>query len=102
VKQGGHLGCQGGGSNKQVEQTHIIVPNDTQLATGTIDVLLTLIDQDPDLKLVVFFPTTKMVAFYAAIFNEGLGIDDLEIHSHKLQSYRTKASDKFCQAISNR
>ena len=90
----------GSHTNQQVEQTHVIVQHDKRLVTGTIDILMDLIEADPTLKMVVFFPTTNIVAFYAAIFNDRLKIPVLEIHSRKSQSYRTKASDKFREAES--
>ena len=45
--------------------------------------------------MVVFFPTSNMVAFYAALFRNGLGIPVFELHSRKSQAFRTKTADKF-------
>jgi ATP-dependent RNA helicase MSS116 len=59
-----------------------------------VGILLNLL-QDPNAKLVVFFPTTKMVSFYSEFFNYGLNRTVMEIHSGKSQSYRTSASNRF-------
>lgn len=86
-------------TNQQVEQTHVIVPAATRLVTGTVDILVKLIRDTKDagepLKLVVFFNTAHLVAFYAALFNDGLGVKVLELHSRKSQSYRTRTADAF-------
>lgn len=45
--------------------------------------------------MIVFFPTTKMVTYYAELFNHGLGRTVMELHSGKSQSYRTSVSNRF-------
>ena len=86
-------------TNKQVEQTHVIVPAGTRLVTGTVDILYKLIRDTKQagepLKLVVFFNTAHLVGFYAALFNEGLGVSVLELHSRKSQAFRTRTADTF-------
>ena len=83
-------------TNSQVEQAHVVVPSSTRMVTGTVEILLNLIEgKEQPVKLVVFFPTAHMVAFYAALFNNGLKIPVLELHSRKSQSFRTKTADKF-------
>jgi ATP-dependent RNA helicase MSS116 len=89
----------GSHTNKQVEQKHVILPYQTRLVTGTVEILSKLIanakaNKEP-LKMVVFFNTANLVAYYAALFNEGLGIPVYELHSRKSQSFRTKTADKF-------
>lgn len=86
-------------TNSQVDQSHVIVPSSTRLVTGTVDILCKLIKDTraagEPLKLVVFFNTAHLVGFYAALFNDGLGIPVLELHSRKSQSYRTRTADAF-------
>ena len=48
-----------------------------------------------DHKLVVFFSTARAVGFFAAFFNQGLGIDVFELHSRKKQGYRDRVSKQF-------
>jgi len=62
-------------TNSQVEQAHVVIPSSTRMVTGTVEILLNLIQgKEQPVKLVVFFPTAHMVAFYAALFNNGLKI----------------------------
>jgi len=49
-------------------------------------------------KIVVFFPVARMVSYFSAVFKLVLGIDVVEMHSRKSQSYRNKASDRFREA----
>merc|ERR1712127_605149 len=39
-----------------------------------------------------------MVGFFAHLFNEGLNVPVIEIHSKKSQSFRNKSSDAFRKA----
>jgi ATP-dependent RNA helicase MSS116 len=80
-------------TNELVQQSRVLIPSDN-LVRGTVGILLNLL-RDPNAKLVVFFPTTKMVKFYAELFNNGLRRTVLEIHSGKSQGYRTSASNRF-------
>jgi ATP-dependent RNA helicase MSS116, mitochondrial len=86
-------------TNSQVEQTHVIVPSATRWVTGTVDIVCKLIHDTraagEPLKLVVFFNTAHLVSFYASLFNDGLGISVLELHSRKSQSFRTRTADAF-------
>jgi ATP-dependent RNA helicase MSS116 len=49
-------------------------------------------------KVVVFFPTARMVSFFAEFFQEGFEHPIIELHSKKSQSARNTASDKFRRA----
>jgi ATP-dependent RNA helicase MSS116 len=64
-------------TNKLVQQSRVTIPSD-KLVRGTVGILLNLL-QDPSAKLVVFFPATKMVKFYADLFNHGLGRTVMEV-----------------------
>mmetsp|Transcript_25154 Transcript_25154/g.37172 ORF Transcript_25154/g.37172 Transcript_25154/m.37172 type:complete len:606 (-) Transcript_25154:159-1976(-) len=80
-------------TNKIVDQSHIIVEN---LVTGTVEIVRHYMDNNKDAKVLVFFPTTAMVAFFSKLFNFGLGSPYvLEIHSKKTQAYRTTVSNRF-------
>jgi len=80
-------------TNDLVQQSHVIVKNDN-LVLATVGILLNIL-QDPNAKVIAFFPTTKMVRYYAELFNDGLGRTVMELHSGKSQSYRTSASNRF-------
>ena len=83
-------------TNAQVQQSHVIISGHTRLVTGTVELLTTIINRERgDLKMVVFFPTANLVAFYAKLFNEALRVPVLELHSRKSQSFRTKTADNF-------
>jgi len=81
-------------TNQQVEQSYIQLPSmDTYIST-----LVYIIQEAMTLgnyKVVVFFPTTKLVGFFADVFQVGLGIQILELHSKMSQSARQRASDAF-------
>jgi len=89
----------GSHTNVQVEQSHVILPNMDRYISSVAEIMQ-LILKDPAVrhKVVVFFPTARMVSFFSDFFNLGLGIDVIELHSKKSQSYRNKASDKFRKA----
>ena len=80
-------------TNELVQQSHVVVPQD-KLVVATVGMLLDIL-QDGNAKMIVFFPTTKMVKYYAELFNHGLGRTVMELHSGKSQSYRTSASNRF-------
>lgn len=89
-------------TNEQVRQSYVIVPGDSgRTVSSVIEIVKYATDlyDTPDCpaKVVVFFPTARLVNFYAEVFNEGriLSQPVLELHSKKTQSYRTRVSDKF-------
>jgi ATP-dependent RNA helicase MSS116 len=49
-------------------------------------------------KIVVFFPTARMVSFFAEFLNDGLEFPAIELHSKKSQSSRNTSSSSFRQA----
>jgi ATP-dependent RNA helicase MSS116, mitochondrial len=83
--------------NQQVEQSYIQLPD-----MATYISTLVAIVQDAmsvqNYKVVVFFPATKLVGFFADICKVGLGIPVLELHSKMSQSARQRASDSFRNA----
>jgi ATP-dependent RNA helicase MSS116 len=51
-------------------------------------------------KVVVFFPTARMVSFFATFFNDGFQYPIIVLHSKKSQSSRNTASENFRSANS--
>ena len=88
-------------TSTQIQQSHIVVPTMDRYISSVVEVVQLAMEQDPKAKMVVFFPTARMVGFFAEFFNEGLNIPVVELHSKKSQSYRNRASEEFRQAKSN-
>lgn len=88
----------GGHTNALVDQTYAILPNFESLVMSSMRLVQDSMQKDPDHKIVVFFPTARMVGYFSEFFNVGLGIEVIELHSKKSQGYRNKASDKFRKA----
>lgn len=95
-------------TNAHVEQAHVIMPSGMdRLVIGVIEVMLAAM-KSPDYKIIAFFPTARLVGYFAELIN--LGIREqfpkspfpaiIEIHSRKSQANRNKASDKFRAAKS--
>mmetsp|Transcript_599 Transcript_599/g.841 ORF Transcript_599/g.841 Transcript_599/m.841 type:complete len:682 (-) Transcript_599:127-2172(-) len=84
-------------TNILVEQSHAILPSNDRYVVSVVEIVKNAMS-DYDHKLVVFFPTARLVGFFADFFNFGLGIEVVELHSKKSQGYRNKASDKFRNA----
>lgn len=90
-------------TNAQVQQSHVILPSNSRLVSGTVEILAKLIADtkaaNEPLKLVVFFNTAHTVGFYAELFaampNLTHSLPLFELHSRKSQSYRTRTSDDF-------
>jgi len=97
----GEYGSEGGThTNILVKQTYTVLPSLDHQMTAIVQLITEQRKADPDShKIVVFFPTARMVGFFADFFNLGIGMKEvIELHSKKSQSYRTKASDKFRNA----
>jgi ATP-dependent RNA helicase MSS116, mitochondrial len=77
-----------------VQQSHVILPPDKMVA-GIIQTILQLMKSDLKHKIIVFFPMTSQVTYFAQVFNVGLGRRVLEIHSGISQGTRTNRSDNF-------
>lgn len=84
-------------TNTLVKQSYVVLPSLDRYVTSVVEVVKNFM-QDKDHKLVVFFPTARLVGFFAEFFNLGLGIDVIELHSRKSQGYRNQASEKFRNA----
>ena len=82
-------------TNEQVRQSHIVLKEDRQVS-AVVEIVSLALHQDADAKIVVFFPTAKLVNFYAEVFNQNKLLPSvLELHSRKTQSYRNRVSDEF-------
>lgn len=92
----------GSSTAQNVQQSHVILPSDGMdgYARSVVGVVMHALNQpdEDNHKIVVFFTTARMVAFFAAVFNDGLNVPVIEIHSKKSQSYRNNASSTFRSA----
>jgi len=82
-------------TNARINQSHVILPAE-RVVCGVVQLVMRLMEEKNH-KVLVFFPTTSQVAYYANLFNRGLGRRVLEIHSRKSQGNRTNTSDRFRQ-----
>lgn len=76
-----------------VEQTYAILPVD-KLVAGIVRTVLHLM-KAPNHKIIVFFPTTSQVAYFADLFNTGLGRRVWELRSPMPQTARSTQADAF-------
>lgn len=88
-------------TSADIDQSHIVVPSMDRYLSSVVEIVRFAIQQDPQGKIVAFFPTARTVAFMAEFFNEGLKIPVLELHSKKTQSHRNRVSDEFRAASSS-
>eukprot|EP00978_Attheya_sp_CCMP212_P047158 scaffold421244_cov58-Attheya_sp.AAC.3 len=82
-------------THAHVEQTHVILPSMDQHVSSVLQIIFKAMESTADPKIVVFFPATKLVAFYAALFVHGLDTFVWELHSRKSQPSRNRASKEF-------
>jgi ATP-dependent RNA helicase MSS116 len=89
----------GSSTAQNVQQSHVILPSDgmDRYAQYVVSVVMHALNQkdEENHKIVVFFTTARMVAFFSAVFNDGLNVPVIELHSKKSQSYRNNASNTF-------
>jgi len=85
-------------TSNQIQQSHVIIPTMDRYVSSVVEIIRLSLQKDPEAKIVAFFPTARMVAFFAEFFNEGIHIPVIELHSKKSQSYRNKASEQFRSA----
>mmetsp|Transcript_18945 Transcript_18945/g.21807 ORF Transcript_18945/g.21807 Transcript_18945/m.21807 type:complete len:662 (+) Transcript_18945:177-2162(+) len=88
-------------THARVEQSHVVLPSMDRYVSSVLEIIDSVLTNDePDVKLVVFFPTARMVGYYVEVLREYLKLKGdntptFEIHSKKTQGYRNKASDGF-------
>ncbi|KAJ3321206.1 Kinesin-like protein kif3a [Boothiomyces sp. JEL0866] len=58
-------------------------------------------ESTPGSKIIVFFPTTKLVSFAKSILEKAVSMDIMEIHSRLTQQQRVRVSDKFRKSRSS-
>ncbi len=84
-------------TNVRVTQSHIVL-SDMKSVMMSIYTILKHATNSKPYKIVVFFPTARMVSFFADFLNDGLEFPVMELHSKKSQSSRNTASENFRQA----
>uniref|UniRef100_A0A7S4AXN6 ATP-dependent RNA helicase n=1 Tax=Pseudo-nitzschia australis TaxID=44445 RepID=A0A7S4AXN6_9STRA len=112
-------------TNDAVAQSHIVLPSrEIDMISSVVETVRyaveTHVNKEDDTsrftippKIVVFFPTARLVQFYAQIFEEinkgvlltestgddkNIKIPSWELHSKKSQGYRNRVSDEFRKA----
>ena len=90
-----------------IEQSHAIISSMSQYVPSIIRVVKEAANDGgggggggDDTKVVVFFPTARMVSFFADLFNEVVRLPVMELHSKKSQGYRNRVSSQFREAKS--
>jgi len=86
-------------TNLRVTQSHVILPNMDSIIPAIYSILKQATMKEP-FKVVVFFPTARMVSFFADFFKDGFDRPIMELHSKKSQSSRNTASENFRSAKS--
>lgn len=87
-------GTQSAPTNLRVTQSYVILPSMTNVLSSVYSVLKQA-TTSRSYKIVVFFPTARMVSFFADFLNDGLEYPVIELHSKKSQSSRNTASSNF-------
>jgi len=77
----------------KVKQEYLVLPLETHLA-AIYALLKDHAVQEPNFKVLVFCTTARVTALFAELYKK-MGMNTLEIHSRKSQSFRTKVSDEF-------
>lgn len=86
-------------TNLRVSQSHVILPTMNSILPSIYSILKHATATKP-FKVVVFFPTARMVSFFATFFNDGFQYPIIVLHSKKSQSSRNTASENFRSANS--
>jgi ATP-dependent RNA helicase MSS116 len=90
---------EGRGENDRLIRSFLRLPSMELYSSCLISILQQEMQKDPACyKVLVFFPTARLVRFYANLFNDALKVPVLEIHSRMSQSGRNKARTAFTQA----
>lgn len=84
-------------TNLRVTQSHVILPDVENIMFYIYSILKQSTRTKP-YKIIVFFPTARMVSFFADFLNDGLDYPVIELHSKKSQSSRNTASENFKKA----
>ena len=87
-------GARAAPTNLRVTQSHVVLPNLGSVIPSIYSILEHATTKRP-FKIVVFFPTARMVGFFADVLRDGFDCPIIELHSKKSQSSRNTASEKF-------
>lgn len=87
-------------TSSNVEESHVVIPSMDRYVSSVVEIVRLAMQASEDPKIVVFFPTARLVAYFSELFNEYLGIPVIELHSKKAQGYRNRASEQFRSASS--
>ena len=87
-------GARAAPTNLRVTQSHVVLPNLSSVIPSIYSILKHATTKQP-FKIVVFFPTARMVGFFADVLRDGFDCPIIELHSKKSQSSRNTASEKF-------
>ncbi|KAK1739908.1 ATP-dependent RNA helicase, partial [Skeletonema marinoi] len=99
IKDGDKNGEASAETHIHIEQSHAIIPSMAQYVPSIIRVVQeAAADNGGGNKVVVFFPTARMVSFFADLFNEVVRLPVMELHSKKSQGYRNRVSGQFREA----
>ena len=89
-------------TSANVQQSHVILPSMDRYVSSVVEIITKAMENKDhgsnNNKIVVFFTTARMVAYFSELFNNGLNINVLELHSKKTQGYRNRVSEEFRQA----
>jgi ATP-dependent RNA helicase MSS116, mitochondrial len=80
--------------NTRIQQSYIILESMECYISTLVAIVMDAMKSENN-KVLVFFPASNLVRFFARFFNEGLGIAVLELHSRMSQSSRSRASNNF-------
>jgi len=115
IRDGGGANGEGGGggtsqTHVHVRQSHAVIPSVGRYVSSVVRVVREAARDGgagngrvdgTDNKIVVFFPTARMVSFFATLFNDVLKSPYvMELHSRKSQGYRNRVSGEFREAES--
>lgn len=81
-------------TNLRVTQSHVVLPDMDSIVPSIYSILKHATLEKP-YKVVVFFPTARMVSFFADFLGDGFDHPIVELHSKKSQSSRNTASANF-------
>ena len=79
-------------------QSYFVLDGMDQYITALVAIVRKAVSEDDNHKILVFLPAVKLVRYFATLFNVGLGIPVLEIHSRMSHSARLRASSTFKDA----
>jgi ATP-dependent RNA helicase MSS116 len=83
-------------TNARVDQSYVILESMDDYVTSLLHIILHEIGRTKNYKIVIFLPTTKLVAFFADYMESGLGMSGIaRLHSRMSHSSRKKTSHLF-------